>query len=186
MTYKHSGALGVVILAVVGAPLTYALDLPLVAILLATVPGAIAACVSIDLHRRARDRHVDQVERQRTADRRLRALQRISAQRNEQLDTMADRVESHRANDECWHTEVGKRLEVVQKLVKQPPLARADAVTQQDLLGSLEVLQAGYEGRLDRAQSALEEATRAIRAGKDLGNEDPAPQSQASDARHVE
>ena len=125
MASQYKWALGVVILAVVGVPVAYVLDSPGVAMTAAALPGAVAALVVLDLHRRTRDRHRKTVE---------------------------------------WEKKVDRRLGALTKFGQHGSPARAATLTQEDLLGAVQVLGARYEARLDRAQATLEEATRALQA----------------------
>lgn len=58
-----------------------------------------------------------------------------------------------------WQKEMDRQVAVLQR-----PPARADALTHEDLLGAIRLIQDQHEGRLERAQSSLDEAVRTLRA----------------------
>lgn len=119
---------GVVVaaLAVVGAPVAYALSWYEFTVLFLALQGAVVVAVALDIQRRVR-MHIRRSNRwQGDTDRRINALSRV-----------------------------------------QQPRARADVATHEDLVGTVRVIQARYEGRLDRAQTSLNEAVRVLRTQVD-------------------
>lgn len=122
MSKSYLLAMTVVVVAVVGAPVAYALSWPALALALVAVPGAVAAAVALDVRRRL-------AERTRRA--------------------------------EAWQADLDRTLERLATAVARPP-ARADVPSHEDLLGTVRVIQAQYEGRIDRAQASLDEAVRAL------------------------
>lgn len=122
MSKSYLLAVAVLAVAVVGAPVAYALSWPALALALVAVPGALAAVVALDVRRRL-------AERTRRA--------------------------------EAWQADLDRRLESLATAVARPP-ARADVPSYEDLVGTVGVIQARYEGRIDRAQASLDEAVQAL------------------------
>lgn len=117
---------GLLVVALVGAPVAYALGWHEVVAALVTLPGVVAAVLALDVRTRLR-------ERVRKA--------------------------------EAWQRALEMRVDKV--AAKARPPARAEAPTYDDLLGTVRVIQAQYTGRLDRAQSSLDEAVQALQAQLD-------------------
>lgn len=71
------------------------------------------------------------------------------------------RVAEQARRAETWRADLDRRLETLSTAVTRPP-ARADVPSYEDLVGTVGVIQARYEGRLDRAQASLDEAVQAL------------------------
>lgn len=73
------------------------------------------------------------------------------------------RVREQQRYLERWKKSSGQRLRVVEdELLRRG--AQVKAVTQDDVLGTVKLLQEQYVGRLDHAQAELEQAVAALRA----------------------
>lgn len=175
LTNKHAWALGVVVLALIGLPIAYGLGQQLVTVLFAVAPSAVAAVVAVDLHRQTRRHLRDELEWKRTADRRLRAIQHSQ-----------ERFDERRTNADLTQADAVDGILAPRELAQQQSLARADAVTHEDLLGAVKVLQAGYEGRLDRAQAVLEAAVHVLKIERGASSETVECKQLNSDARGSE
>lgn len=156
-------AVGLVAVAVIGVPAASALSLDALALALVALPGAVAAALLLDVRTRLRTRNRRAEAWQRATDRRIDALEQSLARlpTRGQVSTPKD-VSSAAGQVTSRLTEVQDQLTATTQRLENPP-ARAGVPTHEDLLGTVRVLQAQYEGRLDRAQSSLDEAVRALR-----------------------
>lgn len=152
--------MALLVVAVIGAPLASSLSFDAVALGIVALPGAIAAALLLDVRTRIRVRHRRDEAMHRALERRFEELERALDElpRRGQVATAQD-VRRAAAKVEAEVTSSASRTV---EALERPP-ARAGVPTHEDLIGTVRVIQAQYEGRLDRAQRSLDEAVRALR-----------------------
>src|SRR5690625_3228639 len=133
------------------------LSLEPVALALVALPGAVAAVLLLDIRTRLRVRTRRAASWQRGVDERLSSLEG-AVRRLPVHPEVAVPGDVERAVDA-----ITERIQAAENALERPPV-RAGAATHEDLIGTVRVIQAQYEGRLDRAQASLDEAVRALRA----------------------
>lgn len=152
-------SVALVAVAVIGAPLASALSFDHVALGLVALPGAVAAALLLDVRTRVRTRHRRAEAMNRALDRRLdeieAALGRLPSR--DQVATPSH-VRSAAARVEA---QVATSASQTVQALERPP-ARTGVPTHEDLIGTVRLIQAQYEGRLDRAQRSLDDAVRAL------------------------
>lgn len=147
--------------AVIGAPVAVLLSFEAVALGLAALPGAIAAALALDIRTRTRAQARSTAAWQRSTDARLGQLEHG-------LERVPTRAQVVAAEDverivQGLEDRVVEQIRTTREALERPPV-RADVPTHDDVLGTVRVIQARYEGRLDRAQAALDETVAALRA----------------------
>lgn len=188
-----------VIIALVGVPLTYAVSWYEITVLLLVLPGAAAVIISLDIHRRVIKNTRRWNRWQRSVDERIERLcDGIEEMRQSRAELM-NRVVSvkkgvaglNQATDDIergvvdlsqHHADLKQDILTELREIRQPK-ARADVVSPEDLRGTVRLIQAQYEGRLDRAQGSLDDAVRILRM--QLGESTP-PNADQGRAKQAE
>lgn len=149
-------AVVLVVVAMIGAPVAQALSFEAVALGLVALPGVVAAALVLDVRTRGRVSARATAAWQRSADKRLGELEQA-------LERLPQGAQVSGPDDLNRAVQViTERIQAAEQTLERPPV-RAGIPTHDDLIGTVRVIQAQYEGRLDRAQSSLDEAVRALR-----------------------